>query len=330
MSIKKTEQRGFCMKQLSFYALAHQKKLRCERFLEEMDHIVPWDLMMDMIQPYYEEQEIGRKRKDMKMMLKIYCLQQWYELSDPGAEEAIYDRNSFQRFLGIDLMQDAVPDETTILHFRHLLEKHGIQENIFAAVRDLLEKKRLIMKRGTIVDATILEAASSTKNQEKRRDPDMSSTKKGNEWHFGMKAHIGVDAESGLVHSLETTTARIHDKEVEELLYHGEEKARFGDKGYYDEKKKRALRQEGIYWGIADRGKRNHALSSSQKRKNRKISSIRSKVEFPFHVVKCLWGYTKVRYKGLYKNTCQLFMLFALANLYRIRKKRAELVPQTA
>ncbi len=310
----------FQMKQMSFLGIVQTRKLRCERFLDEMNQIIPWDALMGLIEPYYKENQVGRKRKELMMMLKIYCLQQWYALSDPGAEEAIYDRNSFQKFLEIDLMQDSVPDETTILNFRHLLEEHSIQKKIFKAVGELLEEKRLIMKRGTIVDATILEAPSSTKNKEKKRDSEMSSTKKGNTWHFGMKAHIGVDSDSGLVHSFETTTARIHDKEVEELLYHGEEEARYGDKGYYDEKKRKEITAKGIYWGIADRGKRNHPLSKKQKKRNKKNSSIRSKVEFPFQVIKCQWRYTKVRYRGLFKNTCNLFMLFSLSNLYKVRR----------
>jgi len=313
------------MKQPSFITLANTKKLRCEQFLTEMDKVIPWEPLLSIISPHYNEKEVGRKRKDLKLMLKIHFLQQWYDLSDPGVEEAVYDRLSFQRFLEIDILTEAVPDETTVLRFRHLLEKHGLPEKIFAMIKWILEEKRLIMKTGTIVDATIIEAPSSTKNREKKRDPEMSSTKKGNDWHFGMKAHIGVDAKTGLVHSLETTTARVHDKAMEEKLYYGTERARFGDKGYYDEKKKRELRKRGIYWGIADRRKRNHGLSFSQKKKNRKLSSVRSKVEFPFHVIKCLWGHTKVRYRGLYKNTCQLFVLFSLTNLFRIRKMALEM-----
>ena len=251
----------------------------------------------------------------------MYFLQQWYGLSDPGVEEAVYDRISFQKFLDIDLLNETVPDETTILRFRHLLEEHNLQEKVFDLIKKILEERNLIMKSGTIVDATIIEAPSSTKNKRKKRDSEMSSTKKHGKWHFGMKAHIGVDVSNGLVHSLETTTAKVHDKNKEEMLYHGEEKARFGDKGYYDEKKKKELRKKGIFWGIADRGKRNHPLSSSQEKRNRKLSSVRSKVEFPFQVIKCQWGYKKVRYKGLSKNTGQLYILFALVNLFRMRKK---------
>jgi IS5 family transposase len=200
------------------------------------------------------------------------------------------------------------------------LEEHNLQKEIFKLIKGILEDKNLIMKSGTIVDATIISAPSSTKNSEKKRDQEMGSTKKGNDWYFGMKAHVGVDMKNGILHTLETTKASIHDKKIEDKLYHGKEQAHFGDKGYYDENKKRELRGSGIFWGIMDRGKRGYGLTKSQEKRNKKLKSIRSKVEFPFQVIKCQWKYTKVRYKGLYKNTCQLFVLFALVNLYRQRK----------
>lgn len=308
------------MLQNSFLSLAHQKKLRCERFLEEMEKIIPWGEFCDEVQPFYTEKETGRKRMELMTMLKIYFLQQWYALSDPAAEEAIYDRNSFQKFLGIDLLSHRVPDETTILNFRHLLEEHKLQECFFAAVNEMLERKGLLMREGTIVDATIIAAPSSTKNKEQKRDPEMSSTKKGNQWYFGMKAHIGTDAKSGLVHHLHTTAAKTSDRIPFRQLLHGEEKAIFGDKGYYKQEDKRQARAKGILWAVSDRGTRNHPLSSSQRKRNRKFSSVRSKVEHPFRVVKCQWGFAKVRYKGLFKNTMQLFALFSLANLFRVRK----------
>src|SRR3989304_10634793 len=254
-------------------------------------------------------------------MLELYFLATWYALSDPAAEEAIYDRNSFQKFLQIDLFADMVPDETTILNFRHFLETHALQKKFFTIVKDSMEEKGFILKKGTTVDATIIDAPSSTKNKNKKRDADMSSTKKHGQWYFGMKAHIGTDTDTGVIHSLETTTAKIHDKDKFEALMHGQEKAKFGDKGYYDEDLKKAARVKGIYWGILDKGKRNKPLSSSQKKTNRKLSSIRSKVEFPFNVIKCQWHYTKVRYRGLMKNTLNLFTLFSLTNLYMMRKK---------
>ncbi len=307
------------MQQPSFLALAHEKKLKCERFLDEMNTIIPWENFMAEIKPFYEEKELGRTKTNLKMLLKIYFLQQWYALSDPGAEEAIYDRNSFQKFLDIDLLADRVPDESTILHFRHLLEKHELQKKFFEVVQKVLAHKGLIMREGTILDATIIAAPSSNKNKEKKRDPEMSSTKKHNNWFFGMKAHIGVDSRSGLVHSLEGTTTKIHDKDV--ALFHGQEKSKFGDKGYVKDEDKKNARAQGIFWGVLDKGKRNHALSSSQKKRNRKLSSIRAKVEHPFQVIKCQWKYTKVRYRGLQKNTLQLFTLFSLVNLFKVRKK---------
>ncbi|MBU1034415.1 IS5 family transposase [Patescibacteria group bacterium] len=309
------------MNQPSFLSIAHHKKLKCERFLDEMRVVVPWDAFMEKIEPLYVQKHTGRKRIDALRLLKIYFLQQWYTLSDPGAEEAIYDRNSFQKFLQIDLLADSVPDETSILNFRHFLEEHGLQEIFFETVRQILEDRRLLMKNGTIVDATIIEAPSSTKNEDKKRDPDMSSTKKGGQWYFGMKGHIGVDAQSGLVHSVETSTAKVHDKEKMADLFHGEEKSKFGDKGYVGDKEKREARKSGIFWGILDKGRINHPLSSSQKKRNRKLSSIRSKVEHPFQIIKCQWGYVKVRYRGLKKNTAHLYTLFMLANIFKIRHK---------
>lgn len=310
------------IKQNSFLAIAHQnqKRLRCEKFLEEMESVMPWEKFFNEIAPYYVERETGRKRMELSMMLKIYFLQQWYSLSDREAEEMIYDRNSFQKFLGIDLLSQKAPDETTILNFRHLLEENKLQKHFLRIVNAVLEKRGLLMREGSIVDATIIAAPSSTKNDEQKRDPEMSSTKKGNQWYFGMKAHIGVDAKSGVVHSLETTPAKTNDRVPFRKLLHGKEKALFGDKGYFKIDDKRESRAAGILWAISDRATPKRKLSSSQKKRNKKYSSVRSKVEHPFQVIKCQWGYVKVRYKGLFKNTMQLFALFALANLFRSRK----------
>ena len=253
------------------------------------------------------------------MMLKIYFLQQWYDLSDPGMEEAIYDRNSFQKFLGIDLLGDSVPDETTILHFRHLLEKHELQERFFEVVNDLLAKRGITVRHGTITDATIIAAPPSTKNKEKKRDPEMHQTKKGNQWYFGMKAHIGTDTK-GFVHTVEVTKASVHDGAVQDHLYHGEEKAKFGDSAYQSKEKKRKARSAKIFWGVADKPARSHTLSSSQKKRNHQTSGVRSFVEHPFQVLKCQWNHRKVRYRGLRKNGLQFVGLFALCNLYRARK----------
>ena len=308
--------------QATFLSIAHQKKLRCERFLNEMDRIIPWQQMLDVMRPHYYDNAVGRPAKDMKLMLKIYFLQQWNDLSDPAMEEAIYDRCSFQKFLQIDLLSDTVPDETTILNFRHLLEEHRLQEQLFAIVNALLAQKGYLMKKGTIVDATLIAAPSSTKNREGKRDPEMHQTKKGNQWYFGMKGHIGVDADSGVVHSVAGTAANIHDRVMLHTLLHGSEKAIFGDQGYACDGDKDACRRNGeIHWFVSDRGRRNHPLSNGQRKKNRKRSSVRSKVEHPFHVIKNLWKHTKVRYRGIAKNTLQLYALFALANLYMKRRQ---------
>ena len=308
--------------QASFLSIAHTKNLRREKFLNEMQSIIPWQRLMEAIAPYYEEKETGRKKKELLLMLKIHFLQQWFNLSDPETEQEIYDRNSFQKFLGIDLLGDTVPDETTILHFRHLLEEHRLQEQFLAIVNAILEEKGFLMRKGTIVDATLIAAPSSTKNKEGKRDPEMHQTKKGNQWYFGMKGHIGVDADSGIVHSVAGTAANVHDRMMLHALLHGEEKAIFGDQGYASDKDKDACRKNGeIHWFVNDRGKRNHPLSHGQRKKNRKKSSVRSKVEHPFHVIKNLWKHTKVRYRGIEKNTLQLFTLFALANLFMKRRE---------
>jgi len=308
------------MKQTSFLSLAQKKKLKCERFLDEMKKVIPWERLTSEITPYYQEQQQGRKKKELLLMMKIYFLQQWYGLSDPGAEEAIYDRASFQKFLEIDLLSQGSPDETTILNFRHLLEKHNLQKKLFLAVQEHLETKGMILKTGTIVDATIITAPSSTKNQDKKRDTEMSSTKKGNQWYFGMKAHVGVDTKSGLVHTVTTTTASVHDSQAMDELLHGKEKAIFGDKGYADSETKAKYRASGVYYGILDKANRNQPLSSGQEKRNKKLSSVRAMVEHPFQVIKCQWKYVKVRYKGLKKNTLQIFTLFALYNLFKVRR----------
>ena len=310
------------MSQLSFLSIAQNKKtLRCERFLNEMNKIIPWEKICDLIRPYYSTGVLGRKPMPLLRMIKIYCLQQWYQLSDPSMEEAIYDRNSFQKFLELDLLEGIVPDETTILHFRHLLEKNDLMEKIFNMINKFLEEKEFLLKKGTIVDATIISSPSSTKNKDKKRDPEMGSTKKNNNWYFGMKAHIGVDAQNGLVHSCEFTSASVHDRDCLSSLLHGNEEAVFGDKGYYCEKDKHLARDADIFWGVLDKKKRNKALSNKQKKRNKKLSSVRSKVEHPFCVIKHLWRYTKTRYKGIQKNASQLLMLFTLSNLYKIRRK---------
>lgn len=310
------------MPQGSFLQIAlNKKKLKCERFLDEMEIVIPWDEMTEAISPYYVRHHMGKPKTDLKLLLKIYCLQLWYNLSDPGAEEAIYDRGSFQKFLDIDLLANNVPDETTILHFRHFLEKHELQKEIFELINHILTKQGMFLQEGTIMDATIIHAPSSLKNNDQKRDPDMSSTRKNNQFHFGMKAHIGVDDRTGLVHTLAVTTAKVHDGQMFKELLTGKEKAIWADKAYGTKEHKKEFREKGIFYGITPRGSRYVVVSKKQKRQSKKWSSVRAKVEFPFRIIKCLWQHTKTRYRGLKKNGLQLFMLFGLANLYSVRKK---------
>jgi len=312
------------MKQQSFSSLeqAHKKK-RTKRdvFLGEMEAVVPWARFEALIAPHYTKPRKGRPQMPLSVMLRIYFLQQWYGLSDPGAEEALYDMHSMRDFAGLDLAQDAIPDETTILNFRHLLERHNLTEALFEAVSGYLEEQSLLMRGGTIMDATLIAASPSTKNRLAKRDPDMSQTKKGNQWYFGMKAHIGVDANSGLVHTVKTTTAKVHDAKMSEDLIRKDDRAVFGDKGYVSDKRKRAARANGILWAVKDKRKRGRVLSSSQKKRNRKHGAVRAKVEHVFRIIKCQFGYRKVRYRGLAKNAAHMFALMALANIYLARRK---------
>jgi len=310
------------MSQLSILLIAeYHKILRCERFLRQMYQFIPWKRLCEIIKPYHQHPQTGRKPIAIERKLRIICLQQWYNLSGPGVEHAIYDRNSFQKFLSIDIFTESVPDETTICNFRNLLQQHGLFEKILSTINEHLEQKGLLMKEGTVVDAILISASSSTKNQRGKRDPEMSSTQKNGKWHFGMKTHVGVDPKSGLVHSLSTTTAKIHDTHQFADLLHGEEKAILDDKGYFSASRKKDLRDQGIFCGILDKASRNTSLSVSQKKRNRKLSRARAIVELPFQVIKCQWSYRKTRYRGLAKNTGQLQLLFGLYNLFRVRKK---------
>ncbi|MFC1659687.1 IS5 family transposase [Pseudomonadota bacterium] len=318
------------MSQLSFLSIAtRNKKLRCEKFLDEMLVVVPWKRLCNIIRPYYfkeREGQQGRKPIPLERILKIHCMQQWFGLSDPGMEEAIYDRNSFQKFLRLDLLSDKVPDETTILNFRHLLESNKLSEPIFEEINKYLAEKNLLLKNGTAVDATLIAAPSSKKNKAKSRDKEMSSTKKGDNWYFGMKAHIGVQTQGKpLIHSVETTTAKDHDITQMENLLHGEETNIFADKGYFKEENKKEFRKRGIFYGVLDKASRGHKLSSKQNKRNKKLSSVRAKVEHPFQIIKCQWNYRKTRYKGLKKNTGQLNILFGLANVFMVRKQLLQL-----
>ena len=315
------------MKQTTFASLAFESKkklTRRERFLREMDQVVPWARLLKLIAPHYPRAGNGRQPMPLETMLRIYFLQQWFNLSDPAAEDALYDSESMRRFAGIELGEDAVPDETTILNFRRLLERYRLTEAIFGAVRALLEEKRLLLKSGTLVDATIVSAPSSTKNETKTRDPEMTQTRKGNQWYFGMKVHIGADRR-GIVHTVVTTTAKAADLTELPRLLHGEESQVHGDRGYWSSEAAQWLRRRGIRSRLQKRAAPGHPLTEAARARNRRWSSVRAMVERPFLVIKRLWGFTKVRYRGLAKNTARVFALMALANLYLVRRR---LLPQ--
>lgn len=297
-----------------------KKVTRRARFLQEMNQVTPWALLEALIEPHYPKAGQGRRPMPLNVMLRIYFMQQWFCLSDPAMEDALYDSHAMQRFASLELGRDAIPDETTILHFRHLLEKHDLTQQLFEAVRDLLQAQGILVKSGTITDATIIHAPASTKNRDQARDGEMSSTKKGTTWHFGMKAHVGADSKSGLAHTLVTTTASVHDSQKAGALLHGEEKELYGDKAYADEGRRQESRARGLKWRVCLKAKRGRKLSQREQRWNQSRNRVRARIEHGFGVVKQLWGYRKVRYRGLYKNTCQLFSLFLLSNLYRARR----------
>ncbi len=308
------------MKQTTFASVAWEKKgkiTRRERFLAEMDAVIPWSRLLALIEPHYPKAGNGTQPKPMEQMLRVYFMQNWFNLSDPQAEDSLYDIESMRRFAGIELMGHDIPDETTILRFRHLLEAHQLTEQIFAEIRSLLEEKRLLLKSGTIVDATIIAAPPSTKNEQKGRDPEMHQTKKGKDWHFGMKAHIGTDRH-GIVHSLTTTAANVSDITQMPELLHGEEREVFGDQAYWSEAHRKAALAKGVRYRV---NRRSPHLSEYQRFINRRRSAARARVEHVFHVVKRLWGFSKVRYRGLAKNTVRLYTAFALANLYLLRRR---------
>ena len=297
-----------------------KKRTRRELFLEEMDAVIPWADLLALIAPHYRTGEGGRPAMPLERMLRIYCLQHWYNLSDPAAEDALYDSEAMRRFVGVELGEDAIPDETTILHFRHLLERHQLTAAMFARVGQLLAGHGLLVKSGTVVDATILHAPSSTKNATDTRDPEMRSTRKGKQWYFGMKVHTGTDPR-GLVHSLVTTDAAAADiNQLPELL-HGEERVLYGDQAYWCEADRRAATAAGLRYRVNRRPTEEHPLTARWKRINRARSRVRARGEHAYHVVKRLWGFTKVRYRGLAKNTVRVFAAFALANLYLVRKR---------
>jgi len=316
------------MKQISFAQAEHQNKkkvTRRERFLAQMEALVPWQRLIEALSPSYFPNSAGKRGRPpigLERMLRIYFLQQWYALADEALEDAIYDSQAMRDFVGIDLAIESVPDATTLLRFRHLLEKHALTQRIFEEINAHLAEKGLFMREGTIVDATIVAAAPSTKNKAKQRDPEMKQTKKGNQWYFGMKAHIGVDAVTGLTHSVAATSANVADVTMAGALVREDDKRVYGDAGYTgmwkhlgEEKdapdsKCCVAAKRGAIKKMDDSPMKTMLLAIEKAK-----ASIRAKVEHPFHVIKNLFGYRKVRYKGLAKNQAQLFSLFGLANL---------------
>ena len=317
------------MSQRSFasaeYAMK-KKRTRREKFLAEMERIVPWSRLTAVIEPLYPKSgRVGRPPIGVPKMLRMYCVQQWYSLADEALEDALYDSQALRDFVGIDLSRESVPDATTLLKFRRLLQDNDLTRTLLDEINAHLTEQGLLMRAGTIVDATIIAAPSSTKNEGKTRDPDMHQTKKGNQWFFGMKAHIGVDAESGIVHSVVATAANVGDITQAGALLHGEEEVAFGDAGYRGVNKREEA--QGPRWHVAMQPGKRRKLDLTRKwarlleQAEQLKASVRAKVEHPFHVVKNLFCHKKVRYKGLAKNEAQLFSLFALANLV-IAKRR--------
>ena len=258
-------------------SLAESEKNRKQKFLEEMEKVLPWGTLVAMCRRYYEESKMGRPKTDILLLLKIYFLQQWYNLGDPTGEAEIHDSIAFRRFLGIDLVE-VVPDESTICRFRHFLEKHRLPERFFRKTVGILEEKGLILKKGTIVDATIVHASGSTKNKTKKRDPEMSSTKKNNNYHFGMKEHIGVDMDSGLIHTIEATTAKVHDIEKLEDCLHGYEEVVCGDKAYGTQERKKEMRKEGKIYLIIEKTTKRRKPKDISEEKWEKLTKIPAKL----------------------------------------------------
>ncbi len=300
-----------------------RKQTRREKFLAEMERVVPWEALLAVIEPVYPKAGKGRRPYALKTMLRIHLMQNWFGYSDPAMEEALYEVAPLRRFAGLSLTRGSVPDETTILNFRRLLESHDLAPAILAAVNAHLSDRGMLLRQGTIVDATIIHAPSSTKNKSKARDPEMHSTRKGNQWYFGMKAHIGVDVESGFVHTVTTTAANIADVVEVDKLLHGKEKTVYADAGYIGAEKRASKR--GRKWYVAAKRGSIKAMPEGEHKEAVKHTeylkaAVRSKVEHPFRVVKRQFGFQKVRFKGLAKNTAQILTLFALSNLWMARR----------
>lgn len=299
----------------------YRRPTRRDQFLETMKRIMPWEALCAVVAPHYPKAGNGRPPLGLERMLRIHFLQHWFNLADLACEEALYDSASLRRFAGIDLEREAAPDSTSMLRFRHLLEQNKLGEKLFAEAGRVLQDSGMVLKTGTIVDATIIAAPSSTRNADGKRDTEMHQTKKGQQWYFGMKLHIGVDSNSGLAHSAVVTSANVHDKHPLPQLLHGHEKRVYGDNAYARQKaliKSRAPEAKDF---TNERVRRNGEVDEARRAKNRTNSKVRAKVEHVFAVVKRLWGFTKVRYRGLVKNACRAFTALALANIYLARHR---------
>jgi len=319
------------MRQLTLASQAmfekHSRKSKREVFLDQMEQVVPWSALLALVEPFYPKPGPGRQPAGMSIMLHTYFLQQWFGFSDPGMEEAFYESPVLRRFAGVDLGVAAAPDESTILRFRHLLEEHELCGQILDTVNLYLASKGIRIGTGTIVDATILHAPSSTKNSTGKRDPQMHQTRKGQQWYFGAKAHIGVDSKETVVHSVITSAASVADKHMLPDLLHGNEKKVWGDAGYQGQTEAIHEAAPGAQDMTSRRTKFKNYVDEEAKRKNTTKARVRSKVEHPFRILKRIFGFTKVRYRGLKKNHAWLCTAFALVNLYQHRNR---LAPQGA
>ena len=303
----------------------YARKSRREEFLSVMEAVVPWRELETLIEPHYPKAGNGRQPVGLSIMLRVYFLQQWFNLSDPGAEDALYESPVLRHFAGVDLGRAAAPDETTILRFRRLLETHELCGKILDTVNLYLDSNGLRISTGTIVDATIIAAPCSTKNSKKERDPEMHQMKKGNQWHFGAKAHIGVDSKQGIVHSVCTSAASVSDVHMLPDLLHGDEKKVWGDAGYQGQAEAIHAAAPNAQDMTSRRAKHKGGVDEEVRRKNRTKARVRAKVEWPFRILKRVFGYTKVRYRGLKKNHEWLLAAFALVNLYQHRKRLSPL-----
>ncbi len=315
------------MKQMTFADVEYagkRKQTRKELFLIEMDQVVPWKGLIALIEPHYPKGEGGRPAYQLMAMLRVHLMQNWFGYSDPAMEEALYETTILRQFAGLNL--ERIPDETTILNFRRMLEKHELAAGILAVINGYLGDRGLSLRQGTIVDATLINAPSSTKNKDGKRDPEMHQTKKGNQYYFGMKAHIGVDDESGLVHSVVGTAANVADVTQVDKLLHGDENMVGADAGYTGVEKRPEHEGREVIWQIAARRStykkldKRSALYKAKRKIEKAKAQVRAKVEHPFRVIKRQFGYTKVRFRGLVKNTAQLVTLFALSNLWMARR----------